>query len=202
LLLEVAQGAAAHALTVRQGRWAEGKADWCYWDAAPLELSGRTMGLVGSGRIAQAVARIGRALGMAVLFATRTGGRGELQSVLAASDVISLHCPLTADNRELICAETLGWMKPGAILINTSRGGLVNELDLADALNHGRLGGAGLDVLSLEPPPAGHPLLTARHCLITPHMAWAATSARARLLETAVANVGAFLAGRPQNVVN
>lgn len=202
LLLELAQGVGAHAAGVRRARWVQGRSDWCYWDFPLTELAGRNLGLVGSGRIAQAVGRIGQAFGMNVAFATRAGGREELKKVLAASDVVSLHCPLTDATRELIRAETLGWMKPGAILINTSRGGLINERDLAAALNSARLAGAGLDVLSAEPPPADNPLLSARNCVITPHLAWAAESARRRLLQTAFANLKAFLSGRPQNVVN
>ena len=129
-------------------------------------------------------------------------GKIPLEQVLRTSDVVSLHCPLTPDTKDLIRAETLAWMKPTALLINTSRGPLVRDQDLADALNQGRLAGAALDVLSVEPPPADNPLLAAQNCLITPHLAWAATTARARLLEVAVANVKSFLAGTPQHVVN
>ena len=139
---------------------------------------------------------------MPVAFATRSGGRAELEKVFRSSDVISLHCPLTPDTRELISAETIGWMKPTAILLNTSRGGLLNERELAEALNSGRIAGAGLDVLSTEPPPSSNPLLSARNCIITPHLAWATREARARLIEIAAGNIRAFLAGRPVNVVN
>jgi glycerate dehydrogenase len=139
---------------------------------------------------------------MTVRYAKRTGGRVELESVLRASDVVSLHCPLTPETKQLINATTLAWMKSTAFLINTSRGALVDEQALADALRAGRLGGAGLDVLSTEPPSRDNPLLNAPNCIITPHLAWATLAARRRLLEIAVENVRAFLASKPQNVVN
>lgn len=201
LLLELTQHTGAHAASVRAGQWARSP-DFCYWENPLIELAGKTLGIVGSGRIGSAVARIAEAFGMTVVFARRAGGRAELEAVLRQSDVISLHCPLTDDTRHLINATTLGWIKPTALLLNTSRGPLIDEPALADALNQGRLAGAGLDVLSTEPPPAGHPLFTARNCLITPHIAWATAAARRRLLTTAVDNVRAFLAGRPVNVVN
>ena len=201
LLLELTQRTGHHAESVRAGRWSAAP-DFCYWDFPLIELAGLTLGVVGSGRIGQAVGRIGEALGMKVRFARRAGGPAELESVLRASDVVSLHCPLTPDTRELIRAQTLAWLKPSALLINTSRGLLVNEADLAAALNSGRLAGAGLDVLSREPPAPDNPLLGAKNCLITPHLAWAARAARLRLLEVAAANIQAFLAGKPVNVVN
>ena len=201
LLLELTQHVGDHAAGVRVGRWSSSP-DWCYWDRPLVELAGLTLGLVGAGRIASAVARIGEAMGMTVLFARRAGGREELERVLRAADVVSLHCPLTEETKHLINATTLGWMKPGALLINTARGPLIDEAALAAALAAGRIGGAGLDVLSAEPPPADIPLLRAPHCLITPHQAWAARAARARLLAVAVENVRAFRAGRSQNVVN
>ena len=139
---------------------------------------------------------------MSVAFATRAGGRPELESIFRSSDVVSLHCLLTPDTRELINAATLAWMKPSALLLNVSRGALINECDLAAALNAGRIAGAGLDVLSVEPPPADNPLLTAKNCLITPHIAWAAQGSRARLLDHSIANLRGFLAGQPVNVVN
>lgn len=201
LLLELTLGVGHHAATVRAGRWAQA-VDFSYWDRPLIELEGLTLGIVGAGRIGQAVAELGRAFGLRVQFATRTGGRAELESVLRASDVVSLHCPLTDATRALINADTLRLMKPTALLVNTSRGPLIDEPALADALNSGRLAGAALDVLSTEPPPANHPLFTARNCLITPHHAWATTAARARLMRVAVDNVRAFLAGAPINVVN
>jgi len=201
LLLELTQRAGHHADAVRQGRWSQCP-DFCFSDFPIIELAGLRLGVVGTGRIGRAFARIAEAFGMTASFASRSGGRAELESVLRASDVVSLHCPLTPDTRELIRTETIGWMKPTSFLVNTSRGLLVNERDLAAALNSGRLAGAALDVLSVEPPPRDNPLLSAKNCLITPHHAWAARSARARLLEVAAANLRAFLAGKPVNVVN
>lgn len=201
LLLELTQHTGLHAQSVRAGEWARSP-DWCYWKGSLTELAGLTLGIVGNGRIGRAAGRIGEAFGMKVVYAGRAGGRAELEQVFRTGDVISLHCPLTDDTRHLVNATTLGWMKPAAFLINTSRGPLIDEPALADALNAGRLAGAGLDVLSAEPPPAGHPLFTAKNCLITPHLAWATHAARTRLLATAVENVRAFLAGRPQNLVS
>jgi glycerate dehydrogenase len=200
LLLELTQHTGRHAQSVRGGEWARSP-DWCYWKGPLVELAGLTLGIVGTGRIGRAAGHIGEAFGMKVVYAGRAGGRAELEQVFRTADVISLHCPLTDDTRHLVNTTTLGWMKPSAFLINTSRGPLIDEPALAEALNAGRLAGAGLDVLSAEPPPAGHPLFTAKNCLITPHLAWATHAARARLLATAVENVRAFLAGRPQNLV-
>jgi glycerate dehydrogenase len=201
LLLELTQRTGHHAATTRAGRWAASP-DWSYWDGTLTELAGLTLGIIGAGRIGQATARIGEAFGMQVRFATRSGGPAELESVLRASDVISLHCPLTPDTKGLIGRRTLDWLKPSAFLINTGRGPLIDETALAEALHAGRIAGAGLDVLSVEPPPAGHPLLTAPRCIITPHLAWATTAARRRLMQVTVENVRAFAAGQPQNVVN
>jgi glycerate dehydrogenase len=201
LLLELARHVGDHAASVRAGRWAA-SVDWCYWDHPMIELAGRRLGIIGPGRIGQAFAGLGAALGMSVEFARRSGGPPELARVLAQSDVVSLHCPLTAETRGLIRAETLALMKPTALLINTSRGGLINEADLAAALNTERLAGAGLDVLSVEPPAKDNPLLSAKHCLITPHNAWGAQDTRARLMDRAAANLRAFLAGHPIHVVN
>jgi len=209
LLLELALHVGHHARTVREGRWSASQ-DFCYWDFPLVELAGQTMGIVGFGRIGRAVATLAGAFGMGVLFndviLPRRMPEGcrfvELEVLFAQSDVVTLHVPLTPETAGLVNAERLASMKPSAFLINTSRGGVVNEADLADALNSGRIAGAGLDVLSVEPPPADNPLLSARNCIITPHIAWATRAARERLLRTAVANVRAFLAGRPQNVVN
>lgn len=201
LLLELTNRVGQHAATVRAGRWSASP-DFCYWDGPLVELDGLTLGIVGSGRIGNAVGRIAEALGMRVIFARRSGGRVELERVLRAADVVSLHCPLTDDTRLLINATTLAWMKPGAFLINTSRGPLVDEAALASVLASGRIAGAALDVLSSEPPPAGHPLFAAPNCIITPHIAWATRAARARLMSVAVENVRAFLLGAPINVVN
>jgi glycerate dehydrogenase len=201
LLLELTQRTGHHAQTVRDGRWVKSP-DWSYWDGTLVELAGLTLGIVGAGRIGHAVGKIGEAFGMTVRYASRQGGRAELEAVLRASDVVSLHCPLTPDTKQLINATTLAWMKPTAFLLNTGRGALVDEAALADALRDGRLAGAGLDVLSTEPPSTGNPLLDAPNCIVTPHLAWATHAARRRLMEIAVENVRAFLSGKPQNVVN
>ena len=209
LLLELTNRVGHHAQTVREGRWCDSP-DFCYWDFPQVELAGLTMGIVGLGRIGQAVARIAAAFGMEVLAfdqsppATVPGGVRlvHLDTLFRNSDVVTLHCPLTADNRELIDAARLALMKATAFLVNTARGGLVNDADLAQALNEGRLAGAGLDVLSVEPPLRDNPLLTAKNCLVTPHIAWATRAARSRLIRTTVDNVRAFLAGEPSNVVN
>jgi glycerate dehydrogenase len=209
LLLELTQHVGHHAQTVRDGRWVHSP-DWCYWDKPLIELDGLKLGIIGFGRIGQAVAAIAGAFGMKVLASASSSGRrhaadivtAELDYLLGESDVVSLHCPLTPQTKHLINAARLARMKPTAFLLNTSRGPLVDEAALADALNAGRIAGAGFDVLSAEPPAAGNPLLAARNCLITPHIAWATRAARARLLKTAVDNVRAFLAGQPQNIVN
>lgn len=201
MILELTRQVGHHAASVRDGGWSRSP-DWCYWERPLVELTGLRLGIVGAGRIGAAVGRIGSAFGMKVSFARRSGGRAELEATLRASDIVSLHCPLTAETKGLIRAESLAWMKPSAFLVNTSRGPLIEENDLAAALNEGRLAGAALDVLSAEPPPPDHPLLRARNCLVTPHLAWAARATRARLLEVVVGNVKAFLEGRPANVVN
>lgn len=201
LLLELTQRVGAHAAGVREGRWSTNP-DWSYWDGNLLELSGLTLGIVGAGRIGQAVARIGEAFGMRVRTIRRTDPPEVRDAALRESDVISLHCPLTPDTRHFINARTLALLKPTALLINTGRGPLIDEAALAAALAAGRIAGAGLDVLSSEPPGADNPLLRAPNCLITPHLAWATAAARRRLMGVAVANVRAFLAGQTQNVVN
>lgn len=207
LLLELTNHVGHHAQTVRDGRWSTNP-DWCYWDHPLLELEGLTIGIVGFGRIGSAVARLARAFGMDVLAldSARTDLPEWAKSVDAAtlfrtSDIVSLHCPLTEQTRNLVNAERLAFMKPTALLLNTSRGLLVDERALAEALNRGCIAGAGLDVLSVEPPPASNPLLRARNCLITPHQAWGTRAARSRLLKIAVENVRAFVAGTPRNVV-
>jgi len=209
LLLELTSQTGHHSGTVHAGRWSASQ-DFCYWDGSLVELHGLTLGLVGFGRIAQATAQIGRAFGMKVLATRRRAGiRTEdeaqfvdLDRLFSESDVVSLHCPLTPETKEMINASRLAQMKPSAFLINTARGALINEKDLADALNQGVIAGAGLDVLSVEPPPVGNPLLSAKNCVITPHIAWATRKARARLLDVAVKNIRAWIDGRPQNVVN
>ncbi len=209
LLLELTQHVGHHAQSVREGRWTR-NADWCYWDRPLIELDGLAMGIIGFGRIGRAVADLAVAFGMKIVATSRTQPKPpmsgvefvELKSLFRNSDVISLHCPLTPETRQLVNAERLSWMKSTAYLLNTSRGPLIDEQALADALNAGNIAGAGLDVLSAEPPPADNPLLHARNCLVTPHIAWATRAARSRLMQVAVANVRAFLNGQLQNVVN
>jgi glycerate dehydrogenase len=209
LVLELAHRTGHHPQTVRAGRWSR-NADFCYWDQPLVELAGLTMGIVGFGRIGRSVTNIARALGMRVLIHSRTRPKQlppeaafvDLETLFRQSDIVSLHCPLTPETRHLVNPTRLAQMKPGAWLINTSRGPLVDEDALAAALNSGHLGGAGLDVLSTEPPPATNPLLQAKNCIITPHFAWATTAARRRLMRVAVDNIRAFLEGHPQNVVN
>jgi glycerate dehydrogenase len=213
LLLELTQQVGHHARLVREGRWSTA-ADFCFWDRPLVELEGLTLGIVGFGAIGRRVAALARAFGMKVLVHTAhpekyqetAEGRDarfvDLDDLFRASDAVSLHCPLTEETRALVDARRLELMKPTAFLLNTGRGPLVDEAALAAALNAGRLAGAGLDVLSAEPPPAGNPLLQAANCCITPHIAWATRAARERLLAIAVANLRAFLAGQPQNVVS
>lgn len=210
LLLELCQQVRLHSDAVRSGEWASCP-DFCFTRSPLTELAGKTMGIIGFGTIGQQVARIALAFGMNVIAsATRPKTIAGLEQVrmcgseevFAESDVISLHCPQTPATEGLINAGTISLMKKTAFLINTSRGGLIVEGDLADALNEGRIAGAGLDVLSKEPPTADNPLTSARNCLITPHIAWATFEARQRLMETAAANLSAFLAGTEANVVN
>ncbi len=208
LLLELAHHTGHHAHTVREGRWTRCQ-DFCYWDYPLIELDGLTLGIVGFGRIGQAVAELGAAFGMKVVVCDPTAGFAppfvrfvELDALFRESDVVSLHCPLTPETARLINARRLALMKPTAFLLNTSRGPLVDENALAEALNTGRIAGAAVDVLSTEPPPADNALLTVRNCLITPHLAWATRGARSRLMRIAVENVRAFLDGKPKNVVN
>lgn len=197
-----------HANGVRGGRWCQSP-DWCYWDSPLVEISGLTLGIVGFGRIGRATAAVAKAFGMKVLacdaerptHAPSDVEWTDLEDLLRRSDVVSLHCPLTAATRHMIDRRRLTLMKPTALLINTSRGPLVDEDALAEALGSGHIAGAGLDVLSVEPPPCDNPLLTAATCCITPHIAWATRAARQRLLTVAAENVRSYLAGRPQNVV-
>ncbi len=209
LLLELTHRVGHHAESVREGHWVKSP-DFAYWDFPLIELDGLTMGLVGFGAIAQATAKIAQALGMKVVAHRRSdrpsdvpGARMvDLETVFRESDVVSVHCPLTAETRGLVNAVRLSLMKKSAYVLNTSRGPLVNEADLAQALNDGRIAGAGLDVLSDEPPKADNPLLTAKNCFVTPHIAWASRAARSRLLATVASNVKAFAEGKPQNVVS
>ncbi len=209
LLLELTNRVGHHASTVARGKWSLCP-DFCYTDFPLIELSGLHFGIIGFGRIGQAVARLASAFGMHVLVNTPRTPTSlppgvslvSLDEMLERSDVVSLHCPLTDQTRTIINAPRLAQMKPSAFLLNTSRGPLVDEHALKHALESGRLAGAALDVLSVEPPLANHPLFEVRNCLITPHIAWATTAARSRLLKTAIENVAAFLSGKPRNVVN
>ncbi|MBN1996721.1 D-2-hydroxyacid dehydrogenase [candidate division KSB1 bacterium] len=209
-LLNLTQHTEEHSRSVRQGGWNESK-DFCYWNFPLIELAGKTMGIIGFGRIGRAVADIALAFGMDVLAVETKKIKGmppgirqtDLETLFVTSDVVSLHCPLTPQTRHLVDERQLRHMKSSAFLINTSRGPLIDETALAEALNSGRIAGAGLDVLDTEPPIDRHlPLLSAKNCYITPHIAWATLEARRRLLSTVVENVRCFLAGRPQNVVN
>jgi glycerate dehydrogenase len=211
LLLELCQNVARHADAVHAGEWSS-QPDFSLRKTPLFELAGKTMGIVGLGRIGRQVAGIAEGFGMKVVASKSlrpspsseapTVERCDLDEVFARSDVISLHCPLTPQTAGLVNRERLGRVKPGAFLINTARGALIVEADLAEALNTGRLAGAGLDVVSLEPIRSDNPLRTARNCLITPHIAWATEEARSRLMESTVANLSAFIAGAPINVVN
>ncbi|MFN9991276.1 MAG: D-2-hydroxyacid dehydrogenase [Cyanobacteriota bacterium] len=203
LLLELTNHTGSLAAAVRQGRWSACP-DFCFWDETLLELAGLTFGVVGQGRIGEAVARIARAFGMEVLSHRHHSQPGDvdLDTLLAQSDVVSLHCPLTPQTHGLINADRLARLRPGALLLNTARGALVEETALLEALQSGHLGGAGLDVLCMEPPAPNHPLLSAPRCVITPHVAWASLAARRRLIDATAANVAALLAGSPIHVVN
>ena len=209
LLLEICGHAAHHSDAVHAGRWAE-SGEWTFWDYPMIELAGKTMGIIGFGRIGQNVGRIAKALGMNVIAFNRSrSAEGaeiaeyvELDELLHRADVISLHCPLFPETRGIINRETISKMKDGVIIINNSRGPLVVEQDLADALNSGKVYAAGLDVVSSEPISADNPLLKAKNCLITPHISWAPRESRQRIMDCTVENIRAFQAGKPQNVVN
>jgi glycerate dehydrogenase len=206
LLLELCHHVGAHDALVQQGEWTR-SADFCFWRYPLVELSGKTMGIVGFGRIGQRVGQIAEAFGMKVLAASGSGAtarqdRVPLEELFARADVISLHCPQTPANAGFVNRNLLKLAKPTAFLINTARGGLVNEEDLVQALNEGRLGGAAVDVVSAEPMRADNPLLKARNCIITPHIAWATLAARQRLMQTTARNIAEFMAGRAVNVVN
>lgn len=207
LLLEIAHHVQHHSDAVKEGRWTSHQ-DFCFWDYPLIELAGKTMGIIGYGRIGQATARIARAFGMHVIAydVSQQSGNSDvyvdLDTLLSESDVISLHCPLFESTRGIINKQSMSRMKDGVIILNNSRGPLVVEQDLADALNSGKVYAAGLDVVSEEPIKADNPLLTAKNCLITPHISWAPKESRQRLMDIAVENLKVFLEGRPQHVVN
>ncbi len=208
-LLNLAHHVGHHAQTVRSGRWAC-SVDFCYWDTPLIELDSLTMGIIGFGRIGQNAAKLAQAFGMKVIaydivkpLSMPQGCRFvELDDVFRKSDVLTLHCPLTRQTEKIVNSRRLSLMKKTAFLINTGRGPLVDEQALADALNNGTIAGAGLDVLSSEPPKKDNPLLQAKNCFVTPHIAWATQAARRRLMNVVVDNVAAFLEGEPKNVVN
>ena len=209
LLLEVCHHVAHHSDAVHAGRW-ENSIDWCFWDYPLIELNGKTMGIIGFGRIGQATGRIAKALGMKVLaYSPHESDDGkaiadyvDMDTLLSASDVIALHCPLLPETEGIINKRTIEKMKDGAIVLNNSRGPLIVEQDLADALNAGKIYAAGLDVVSVEPIRPDNPLLRAKNCLITPHISWASRESRQRLMDIAVNNLREFLNGSPVNVVN
>ena len=208
-LLNICQQVQHHSEEVRKGRWSQSP-DFCFWDTPLIELAGKRIGLVGLGHTGMRTARLAIAFGMEVCaYTSKTSlqlppeiKKMELDELFAQCDVVSLHCPLTPETRGMVDARRLALMKPTAILINTGRGPLVNEQDLADALNAGRIYAAGLDVLGEEPPSPNNALLSAKNCYITPHIAWASEAARERLMRIALDNVKAFIEGKPMNVVN
>lgn len=210
LLLEICHHIGYHSKVVHEGKWAANP-DWCFWDYPLIELDGKTMGIIGYGRIGQATGRIAQALGMTVLaydsyrnpaLESDTCHYTELDELLSKSDVIALHCPLFPETEKMINRSTIAKMKDGVIILNNSRGQLINEQDLADALNSGKVAAAGLDVVSTEPIKSDNPLLTAKNCLITPHISWAPKESRKRLMDIAVSNLREFLNGTPKNIVN
>jgi len=210
LILELCHHVQAHSDAVRRGEWSDCR-DFCFWTSPLIELAGKTIGIVGFGRIGQNVADIATAFGMNVIaydqYPSDQSHRpnftwAALEMLLAASDIVSLHCPLFEATRGMINARTLGLMKRSAFLVNTSRGPLVVDDDLAAALDGDVIAGAALDVLSVEPPPRSNPLLSAKNCIVTPHISWATRDARARLMAIAVDNLGAWIAGAATNVVN
>jgi glycerate dehydrogenase len=208
LLLALTTRPELHSQSVRQGDWVRAD-DWCYWKTPLVELSGKTMGLIGLGDIGSQVAAIALAFGMRVIAhrkSSASAGEGielvDLKTLFQESDVVSLHCPLTPETEGIINKESIAMMKPTAYLINTGRGPLINEKALAESLNEGKLAGAGVDVLSTEPPKADNPLLTATNCIITPHIAWALIESRLRLLNLVADNISAYTGGNPINVVS
>ena len=209
LLLELCHQVGHHSMAVHDGRWCSNR-DFCFWDTPQLELAGKTMGIIGFGRIGRAVGKIAKAMGMQVIAYNRSrcpegeaiGTYVDLETLLKTADVISLHCPLTEENAGLINQDTLSMMKDGVILLNTARGPLLDEKAVSDALSSGKLRGAAVDVVSKEPMERSNPLLTAPNCIITPHMAWAPTESRQRILNITANSIAAFLDGKPINTVN
>lgn len=209
LLLEICHHIDHHSKAVHEGRW-ENNDDWCFWDYPLIELAGKTMGIIGFGRIGQATGRIAKALGMKVIafdeypndFGKELAEYVSLDTLFAQSDVIALHCPLFPSTEGIINRNNIAKMKDGVIILNNSRGPLIVEQDLADALNSGKVYAAGLDVVSTEPIKGDNPLIAAKNCIITPHISWAPKESRQRLMNIAVDNLDAFIKGAPKNVVN
>lgn len=209
LLLELCHRVGHHDHAVHAGKWAACP-NFCFWDTPQMELAGKTIGIIGFGRIGQAVGRIANALGMRVLAYSRTryesaeqiGTYTDLDTLLRQADIVTLHCPLFSETTGLINAETISKMKDGAILLNTSRGAVIDESAVAEALHSGKLRGAAMDVVSIEPIEETNPLLCAPNCIITPHMAWAPVETRQRILDTTVKSIQGYLNGTPLNVVN
>jgi glycerate dehydrogenase len=206
LLLELTMHVGYHSETVQEGKWTKSK-DFSYQDYTLIELDGLTMGIIGLGRIGKAVAELAKAFGMTIIANSPNSSHPgvemvDIETIFSRSDVISLHCPLIPETQGIVNTARLSLMKPTAYLINTSRGPLIVEQDLADTLNAGKIAGAGMDVLSVEPPSIDNPLLTAKNCIITPHHAWATSAARKRLLSETIENVRAFIDGHPRNVIN
>lgn len=208
-ILNMTQQVQHHSEEVRKGRWTNSK-DFCFWDTPLIELREKKIGLVGLGNTGYTTARIAIGFGMQVFAMTSKSHfqlppeikKMDLDQLFSECDIISLHCPLTPETKELVNARRLAMMKPSAILINTGRGPLINEQELAEALNNEKIFAAGIDVLSTEPPRADNPLLTAKNCYITPHIAWATFEARERLMNIAIGNLQAYMAGKPENVVS
>ena len=210
MLLEICHHTAHHSQAVHEGRW-ENNPDWCFWDYPLIELAGKTMGIIGYGRIGQNTGRLAQAFGMNVLaydkfrnpeLVTETCRYAGLEELFSASDVIFLHCPLFPETEGIINKQNINKMKDGVIILNNSRGPLINEQDLREALDSGKVYAAGLDVVSAEPIRGDNPLLGAKNCIITPHISWAPKESRQRLMNIAVENLEAFMHGTPQNVVN
>lgn len=209
MLLEICHHVAHHSQTVHEGKWSQ-SIDWCYWDYPLIELADKTLGIIGFGRIGRQTGKIAKAMGMKVIAydsfesdeGREIGNYVDLDTLLSTSDVIALHCPLFPETQGIINKETIAKMKDGVIILNNSRGPLVVEQDLADALNSGKVYAAGLDVVGTEPIDPNNPLLAAKNCIITPHISWAPKESRQRIMDCAVENVKAYMAGAPINVVN
>ena len=210
LLLELCHHIGDHSQCVMQGDWTRSE-DFCFWNYPLTELAGKTMGIIGFGRIGQATAKIAQALGMNILACSRSKDNGlesetcryaDLDELLMNSDVISLHCPLLPETQGIINKDNIAKMKDNVMILNSSRGSLIVEEDLMEALNSGKAGGAAVDVVSVEPMKADNPLLKAKNCIITPHIAWAPKETRQRLMAIAVNNLKSYIEGQPENVVN